>query len=235
MYLRFNQTPDRQPDTIEDTDVQVIIAGFGRFGQIVGRLLFASGIRANVLDHDPDQIELLKRFDFRVYYGDATRLDLLHAAGAESAKLLVIAIDDPDASVRLAEAAREHFPHLAIVARARNLAHWQKLRAVGVRLVERETFESAIVVGRRALESLGVRPYEARERADTFRRHNLRTLEELLPRWEDEAARVNVARSSREQLERQMERDRSDLDRHGMHGWHGPDEKDREPAPEPRA
>jgi glutathione-regulated potassium-efflux system ancillary protein KefC len=231
MYRRWNTTPDPETETFEDTHPQVIIAGFGRFGQIVGRLLFASRIRATVLDHDPDQIELLRRFDFRVHYGDATRLDLLHAAGAEHAKVLVLALDDPDASVRVADAVVEHFPHLTIVARARNLAHWQKLRARGVRIVERETFESAVVVGRRTLEVLGVRPYEARERADTFRRHNLRSLEEVLAVWDNEAERVNAARASREQLEHQMERDRAQLERHGTHGWHGRDGgKNREPA-----
>ena len=210
----------READTIEDASAEVIIAGFGRFGQIVGRLLFASGLRATVLDFDPDQIELLRRFDFRVYYGDATRLDLLRAAGAERAKLLVLAIDDPDASVRLAAAVKEHFPNLEIVARARNVAHWQKLRSAGVGKVERETFESAILVGRRALETLGIRPYEARERADLFRNHNLRTLEDMLPRWQDEEARTNVARSAREQLERQMEQDRANLEAESGHGWH---------------
>src|SRR5690606_9281559 len=87
--------PERAPDAIEETGAHVIIAGFGRFGQIVGRLLFASGVKATVLDLNPNQIDVLKRFDFRVYYGDASRLDLLQAAGAAEAKLLVNAIDDP--------------------------------------------------------------------------------------------------------------------------------------------
>jgi glutathione-regulated potassium-efflux system ancillary protein KefC len=217
--FRVTATGPREADEIIDEHAPVIIAGFGRFGQIVGRLLFASGVKATVLDHDPDQIELLKRFDFRVYYGDATRLDLLHAAGAGTAKVLVLAIDDPDASVRLAEAVKEHFPNLEVVARARNIGHWQKLRALGVRLVERETFEAAVLVGRKTLETLGVRPYEARERADVFRRHNLKTLEDILPKWQDEAERTNLARSAREQLERQMEQDRVSLERQGGHGW----------------
>jgi glutathione-regulated potassium-efflux system ancillary protein KefC len=230
-FLGRRQSKPREPDTIEDPHAQVIIAGFGRFGQIVGRLLFASGVKATVLDHDPDQIELLKRFDFRVYYGDATRLDLLRAAGAERAKLLVLAIDDPDASVRLVEAVKENFPRLQIVARARNVGHWQRLRALDVRVVERETFESAVLVGRRALEALGVRPYEARERADLFRNHNVRTLEAVLPHWKDEAERTNMARSAREQLERQMEQDRTEIARHGAHGWHsGPPAADDERA-----
>ncbi len=211
----------REEDTIEDDGSDVIIAGFGRFGQIVGRLLLASGVKATVLDHDPEQIDLLRRFDFRVYYGDATRLDLLEAAGAARAKLLVLAIDDPDTSVALVEAVREHFPALEIVARARNVGHWSRLRALGVRVVERETFESAVLVGRRALEALGVAAYDALERANVFRRHNVRSLEEILPHWQDLEKRTNMARTAREELERQMERDRANAERqHGGRGWH---------------
>lgn len=220
LQARFQAGGERAEDTIESQDARVIIAGFGRFGQIVGRVLFSSGIKATVLDHDPDQVDVMRRFDFRVYYGDATRLDLLHAAGAGRAELLVVAIDDPDTSVRLVEAVQEHFPRLQVVARARDVAHWQRLRSRGVSVVERETFESAIVVGRRSLERLGVRPYEARERADQFRRHNVQSLEQVLPVWANEVERTNLARSARDQLEQQMERDRTGLDHlHGAVGW----------------
>lgn len=218
--LTRHQQGAKEADEIIDEDTPVIIAGFGRFGQIVGRLLFASGVRATVLDHDPDTIELLKRFNFRIYYGDATRLDLLHAAGASHAKLLVVAIDDQESSVKLVEHVREHFPKLAIVARARNVGHWQKLRSLGVEFVERETFEAAVGVGRQALELLGVRPYEAKERADVFRRHNVRAMEAILPHWQDVEARTKMAISARDQLERQMENDRRTAEHHGVRGWH---------------
>ena len=175
--------------------------------------------KATVLDHDPDTIDLLKRFNFRIYYGDATRLDLLHAAGAEHAQLLIVAIDDPDTSLRLVDAVREHFPKLPLVARARNVSHWSALRQRGIEIVERETFEGAITLGRQALQTLGIGPYEARERADAFRRHNIRSLEDVLPHWHDEERRTSMARSAREQLERQMDRDRSELDRRGAPGW----------------
>jgi glutathione-regulated potassium-efflux system protein KefC len=227
---RQARSEEREPDAIVDNDAQVIIAGFGRFGQIVGRLLFASGIKAIVLDHDPDRIESLRAFGFKVHYGDATRLDLLHAAGAARARLLVLAIDDPDTSVQLVEAVQEHFPKLMIVARARDVSHWQRLRSRGLGVVERETFESAILVGRRALEVLGVRPYEARERADLFRVHNIQTLEAILPRWEDQAERTHLARSAREQLEQQMKEDRADIERHSGRGWSAVDEDTRAPA-----
>jgi glutathione-regulated potassium-efflux system ancillary protein KefC len=232
VLARADQANPREADTIEDEHAPVIIAGFGRFGQIVGRLLFASGFKATVLDHDPDTIELLRRFDFKIYYGDATRLDLLHAAGAARAKLLVVAIDDPDTSVRLVESVREHFPQLPLVARARNVSHWQKLRSLGVEVVERETFEAAIALGRASLERLGVRPYEANEQAMLFRRHNLKTMESILPHWEDLERRTQLARTAREQLERQMEGDRSNLERRAAaQGWHAATEKvEREPV-----
>jgi glutathione-regulated potassium-efflux system ancillary protein KefC len=211
---------ERETDQIDAEDAPVIIAGFGRFGQIVGRLLFASGLRATVLDHDPDNIELLRRFGFRVFYGDATRPDLLESAGAARAKVLVNAIDDVGANTTLVEVARRHFPHLAIVARARNVAHWQDLKLLQVNVIERETFESAVLAGRRALETLGVRPYEARERADRFRRHNLAMLEALHPQWADEERRTAVARAARDELEQQFQRDVDALERgDGAGGW----------------
>ncbi|MDB4979854.1 MAG: Glutathione-regulated potassium-efflux system protein KefC, partial [Myxococcales bacterium] len=221
----------RPDDVVHDEGAPVIIAGFGRFGQIVGRYLFASGVRATVLDHDTDQIELLKKFGFRVFYGDATRLDLLRAAGAEHAKLLVLAIDDTEASVRLAEIARQHFPKLAVVARARNISHWVALRKAGVELVERETFEAALRTGRRALERLGVGAYEARERADRFRRQNVAVLEQFLPLFEDEAQRLTAARAGREQLEQQIAEDKAALDRSIGGSWSAEAETAEERAP----
>jgi glutathione-regulated potassium-efflux system ancillary protein KefC len=215
---------ERPADEIDHHNAPVIIAGFGRFGQIVGRLLFASGTRATVLDHDPDQIETLRKFDFRVFYGDATRLDLLQSAGAAHAKLLVIALDDVDASIKLAEIAQEHFPHLRIVARARNVSHYIKLRQLKVRHIERETFESALRIGRRALEHMGTAPYEARERADRFRLHNVQALEDLLPVFGDEARRLSLAKQGRAQLEAQFSQDVEQLQGHGGE-WH-PDEEE---------
>jgi glutathione-regulated potassium-efflux system ancillary protein KefC len=215
----------REPDTIEDQGGGVLIAGFGRVGQIVGRLLLASGKTATILDHDPDQIEMLKRFGFRVFYGDVTRVDLLEAAGAARAKVIVVAVDEIETSLEVIDLAREHFPKARLVARARNVPHYFELRTRGVDIVERETFESALQLGRRTLEALGVRAYEARERADAFRRHNKKMLEDLLPHMQDEAQRVALARSARDELERQFERDRAELEREHGHGWHAERER----------
>jgi len=231
---------ERPADVIEHHHAPVIIAGFGRFGQIIGRLLFASGTRATVLDHDPEQIEILRKFGFRIFYGDATRLDLLHSAGAAEAKLLVIALDDVDASMKLVEVAQEHFPHLRIIARARNVGHYLRLRQHKIRHIERETFESALRTGRHALEHLGVAPYEARERADRFRLHNVQNLEELLPVFGDEGRRLSITKAARAQLEAQFAQDVEALEGQGG-DWH-PAEDDRDgqkpldervPAPRP--
>jgi glutathione-regulated potassium-efflux system ancillary protein KefC len=214
----------RAPDHIDAADAPVLIAGFGRFGQIVGRLLFASGMRATVLDHDPDHVEMLRKFGFRVFYGDATRVDLLHAAGAAKARLLVNAIDDVADNLALIDQVREHFSGLPIVSRARNLTHLYELRRRGVAHPERETFEAALVAGRRALEALGVAPYEARESADRFRRHNLDAIEAALPGWEDETSRLSAARAARAELEEQFDRDRAALDELGDPHWHASSE-----------
>jgi len=210
---------EREPDQVEAEEGGVIIVGFGRYGQIVGRLLFASGIRATVLDHDPDNIEVLRRLGFRVFYGDGTRLDLLTSAGAEHASVLIDAIDDMDASLKLVDLVQESFPRVTIVARARDVTHWRELRQRGVLAIERETFESALRTGRRALETLGVRSYEARERADIFRRHNLTTLESVLEGWDDEAQRISRARTARIEFERQFQQDQEEFERQIGSGW----------------
>ena len=206
---------ERQADAVS-ADGPVIIAGFGRFGQIVGRLLLANGIRPVVLDHDADQVDSLRRFGYRVYYGDATRLDLLEAAGVRNARLLVNAIDDVADSLALVDRVRANFPDLPILSRARNVSHYFELKLRGVKVAERETFESALRVGRSALEALGVERYRARELADAFRRHNIASVDATLPFYQDEGSRMSIARQGREELERQFARDRERFEReHG--------------------
>jgi glutathione-regulated potassium-efflux system ancillary protein KefC len=210
---------ERDADVIDER-APVIIAGFGRYGQIVSRMLGGSGYPMIVLEHDPDQIELLRRFGTKVFYGDATRLDLLTAAGAKDAALLVIAIDDVDDSMQLAREATEAFPNLKIIARARNVRHWLELREIGIEEVERETFESALRTARSALHHLGLKPYEARRIADRFRRQTVRTLEEMLPDFRDEQKLVARAKSGRDELEKMLsdDRERRDADYHTSWG-----------------
>jgi glutathione-regulated potassium-efflux system ancillary protein KefC len=208
-------------DKIEDDGASVLIIGFGRYGQIVGRLLFAQGITATVLDHDPDQIDMLRRFGFKVFYGDATRIDMLEAAGAAKAKLAVVTVDSLDVSLAIVDVLQKEFPHLKIVACARNVRHWFELVERGLGSVERETFESALRTGRQALEALGIEPYEAREVADLFRRHNLAALQALRPHFHDEAKTVALDKSGQVELEQNLRRDREMREaRRKADGWH---------------
>jgi glutathione-regulated potassium-efflux system ancillary protein KefC len=193
----------------EPQHAPVIIAGFGRYGQIVGRLLAAQGIGSTVLDHDADMIETARAFGYKVYYGDATRLDLLRTAGAAAAKVLVVAVDDVQQSLKVVDIAREHFPNLELVARARDVTHWNELRDRGVRRVEREVFESSLRSGRTVLELLGHPPFEARSFAMRFRRANLQLFEDMYPHHGDRAKIIAVTKQARRQLADQMAQERA--------------------------
>ncbi|MET0323131.1 MAG: glutathione-regulated potassium-efflux system protein KefC [Duganella sp.] len=182
----------------------VIIAGFGRFGQIVGRLLAANRIGVTVLDHDPDQIELLRKFGYEVFYGDATRIDLLEAAGVGKASALVIAIDSVDDSLALVDAVRERYPELTILARARNVSHYYSLLDRGVTLIERETFEASLQLGAKVLEQLGYGAERAEQAAKIFRTHNLKMLLEVYPHQQDQDQVVSITRRGRQELAEMM-------------------------------
>ena len=214
----------QEADEIDEEQPRVIIAGFGRFGQIAGRLLLSSGVKMVVLDHDPDHIETLRKFGMKVFYGDATRVDLLESAGAGKAEVLINAIDDPKANLQLTELVKEHFPHLQIVARARDVDHFIRLRQAGVERPERETFEGALRTGRLALESLGLGEYEARERADLFRRYNSDMIEEMVQGEDDTQARAAVFKRTSAMLTEIITEDRAHLSHSQRHGWQGTEE-----------
>jgi len=210
----------------------VIIAGFGRYGQIVGRLLFANGVAPTVLDHDAEAIEALRKFGWRVHYGDATRLDLMRTAGADSARVIVVAIDDIEQSVECARMIRENFPDATVVARARNVQHYYELHELGVTLIERETLDSALMTARSALELLGWQPHQARNLALRFRRHNVAQLQEMAPHRKDEARLIAVAKQGRQQLEElfALER-RQAAERQARAGWSAADRPDAAQTP----
>lgn len=205
LFLYLSDRNEAPADIIENEATEVIIAGFGRFGQIVGRLLYANKIKATVLDYEPDQIELLRRFGFKVYYGDATRLDLLESAGAQQAKILVVAIDEVASNLKLVALAKEHFPHLKIFARARNVQHVYDLMDLKVDTIERETFESSLKLGSSVLQALGWAPYDSVKAAHIFRNHNQEVIEILHPRRSDTQDMVARAKQSREDLEKMFE------------------------------
>ncbi len=199
-----------EPEPFDVQDAPIIVAGIGRYGQIVTRVLLAAGLKPTVLDHNPDQVESLRRFGFKSFYGDATRLDLLHNAGAASARVLVVAVDDRDTSLAIVDLAREHFPQLQLVARAHDVAHWNALRDRGVTLIDRELFESSLGSARKVLEAVGHTAFEARELAMRFRRHNLGMLELQHPHFGDVERLISVTRQGREQLEAQLAQEREE-------------------------
>lgn len=204
-------------DKIENEHPEVMIAGFGRFGQIVGRLLFARGLRATVVDHEPDQIELLRQFGFKVYYGDATRLELLEAAGLREAKVLVVAIDDPAEALKLVDLVQKEFPEVKIYSRARNLRHLYDLMDRNLAGIERETFEASLSLGRKVLVGLGVNPHEAWQATNQFRRHNYDMIEDLHKLRNDRELMVAKAKQSRADLEQMFQRDQSSLQNPDAH------------------
>jgi glutathione-regulated potassium-efflux system ancillary protein KefC len=218
--LLAGQNHARLPEINEPQHESVIIAGFGRYGQVVGRMLFANGIAPTVLDHDAEQIETMRKFGWRVFYGDATRLDLMRIAGAADAKILVLAIDDVTQSVEVAKMVRENFPELRIVARARNVQHYFELHDLGVTMIERETLDSALMSGRSVLEELGWGRHHARTLALRFRRHNVDQLQKMAPHRKDEATLIAAAKQGRQQLEQLFAQERDESNRRRVRaGW----------------
>jgi monovalent cation:H+ antiporter-2, CPA2 family len=185
----------------------VVIAGFGDFGNVIGRLLWGNGFGCTVLESDGGRVELLRKLGLKVYYGDATRVDLLTIAGAADAELLVIALEDPDQVSRLVRAAREHFPDLTIFARASGRVHAYELIEQGVDHVYRQGLDSSLRLGVDALRALGLRGLQARRAADLFRRRDEETLRELAPVRHDHGAYLSRARELIAELERLMERE----------------------------
>ncbi len=198
---------DRREMAVEDEGAPVLIAGFGRFGQIVGRVLLSQGIKATVLDHDPAHIDFVSRFGTQIFYGDATRLDLLEAAGAGKAKVLVIAIDNPGQAVLLAREARRVFPHLTILARARNRTHAYELIDAGVDSFWRETFSSSAQMAGGVLQALGKSERAANGILKKFTDIDRKNLEEAAQFRGDQEALRALALRNREELESLMQGD----------------------------
>jgi voltage-gated potassium channel Kch len=170
-------------------------------------LLRANGIDATVLDLDSDHVEMLRKLGHKVFYGDASRLDLLRAAGAEHARVLVVAVDDPERILEIVESARKHFPQLQILTRAVGRTHAYELIDAGVEDVYRESFDSSIRVGVDVMRRLGVPAYEAQRRARMFRRHDETALRELAGMRKDQKAYVHGVRQQTEELERILRAD----------------------------
>ncbi|MBK4786232.1 MAG: glutathione-regulated potassium-efflux system protein KefB [Pantoea sp. Pent] len=215
---RFNEPEeDGEKPFVEDDQPQVIVVGFGRFGQVVGRLLMANNKRITVLERDISAVSLMRKYGYKVYYGDATELELLRAAGAENAQSIVITCNDPEDSMTIVHLCQQHFPQLEILARARGRVEAHELLQAGVTLFSRETFSSALELGRKALISLGMHSHQAQRAQQHFRRLDMRMLRELVPSHDD-SVQVSRVREARRELEdifqREMQHEKRQFD-----GW----------------
>lgn len=199
--------PERAADEIDEHDNPVILAGFGRFGHIVGRLLRANGFPTTVLDHDADQVETLAKYGMKSFYGDASRLDLLQAAGAARAKLFVLAIDDEAKALEIIKIVQQEFPRLKILARATSRQHAYEILRLGVDQVYRETLGSALDLSVDALRELGMAERRARRAADIFRKHDEASVREMAKIPDDDEAYVSIARKHIENLDRALQSD----------------------------
>lgn len=199
--------PERPADEIDEHDNPVILAGFGRFGHIVGRLLRANGFGTTVLDHDADQVETLSKYGMKSFYGDASRLDLLQAAGAAHAKLFVLAIDDEAKALEIIGTVQREFPRLKILARATSRQHAYEILRLGVNQVYRETLGSALDLSVDALHELGMDKRRAHRVAEIFREHDEASVREMAKLPDDDADYVSIARKHIENLERALQSD----------------------------
>ncbi len=199
--------PPKEFDSIEARDHRVIIAGFGRFGQMVARTLQMKKIPYTALEASFEQVDFVRKFGAKIYFGDASRLDLLRAAQADKAEAFVLAIDDVEASVKTAEIVKKHYPHLKIYARARNRRHAYRLMDVGVERIMRETFLSSLELARDVLLGLGYSATEANEATHKFRQHDETLLEQQHKIYRDEAQLIAATRQGAEELERLFEQD----------------------------
>ncbi|MEQ8206036.1 MAG: monovalent cation:proton antiporter-2 (CPA2) family protein [Woeseia sp.] len=197
-------------DTIEDEHNPVIIAGFGRFGQMTARVLRAKRIGFTALDISQEQVDFVSRFGNKIYYGDASRLDLLESADAAKAKLFVLAIDDVEASLRTATIVRQHFPHLKVYARARNRPHAYQLMDLGIEIIRRETFLSALDLTVEVLKGLGESDADAREAVNKFKEHDEQRLHEHREAHNDQQKMQSLAKTAAKELEEMFQRDRED-------------------------
>jgi glutathione-regulated potassium-efflux system protein KefB len=194
-------------DQIDAAESRVIIAGFGRFGQIVARVLRLRRIPFTALESSFDQVEVVRRFGNKIYFGDASRLELLHAAKAERASIFVLAIDDIETSVKTAQLVKRHFPHLKIYARARNRHHVYRLLDIGVERIVRETFFSSLNLADSVLQALGVSRAEATQTIERFQAYDEALILRQYPFHQDEARVIATSKEAAEELERVLEQD----------------------------
>ena len=197
----------KEYDSIDDESPEVIVAGFGRFGQIFGRVLRAQGIGFVAIDHDANQVELVRRFGSKLYYGDASRKDLLESAGAAKAKYFILAIDDVEQSLATAKVVLANFPNLKVFARARNRGHAFDLMSLGIKNIKREIFDSSVYFVQDFLIDRGVDKQRAHDIMERFKRHDEIMLEEQFKVRDDDKIFISVSKQATAQLEKVLSED----------------------------
>ncbi|MEY4763823.1 MAG: hypothetical protein RI907_496 [Pseudomonadota bacterium] len=202
------RTPAAAPDFAQQ-DPHVLICGFGRYGQIVARVLATQEVRTVVLDHDPDTVDNARDFGLEVFYGDATRLDLLKTAGAATASVIVVAVDEVQISLDIVDTVRAHFPKLKIAARARNVGHYHQLMDREVPMIEREVFDASLQTASTVLQSLGVSADDAEHARQRFRAANIQLTRALHPHRDDRAKLIATAKEGRRQFQEQIASERA--------------------------
>ncbi len=212
------QHTQRAADEIGEKN-PVIIAGFGRVGNVVGRFLRANNVQATILDNDSDRVDLLRKFGFKVYYGDATRLDLLRSAGASEAKLLIITLGEPDKVLQLIETAKKNFPDLRLLVRAYDRQDAYDLLDAGMPHIYRETIDTSVRMGSDALRMLGHRSYSIQRAARTFFKHDERNLKHLSAVKNDTKEYISTARQTIDELEQIIKGDTTDEQFRKDTGW----------------
>lgn len=209
-YLRKSSEISERPyDEIDDSSPEVIIAGFGRFGQIVARILRSDDIGFIILDNDAGQVDVARRFGSKVYYGDASRMDILESAGTAKAKYFILAVDDVDKSVEIAGRVRRHFPNVEIIARARNRQHALSLMALGITSIHRETYASSLEAAQEVLVKKGANPEHIKRRINLFRLHDEKILKEQFLHRNDEKEFMSYTAQANAELEQILRADRN--------------------------
>lgn len=214
---RFNLRPVREADVIDERQ-PVIVAGFGRVGQIVTRLLMGKGFKVTVIEIDPNQIERARRFGWKAYYGDASRLDLLESAGAANAKVIALTMDDPEQCLAAARLIKAHFPQARLLTRARSRTDGYEFLEMGVEFVK-ETLGAGVSLGERALVALGVPAYSARRAAQHFERHDAELMRQLVNRRTDQKGLIAASNQAQADLEQLLQSEKDVGVKEGGEGW----------------
>ncbi len=220
-----NQTAQPEADAISEEN-KVIIIGFGRFGQAVGRLLAANKITTTILDHDASQIDMVRRYGYKVYFGEGERHELLHAAGADEAEVIVVAVDEPERSLRIIKTIQTHFPHVKILARAINRPHATELLKAGVTAIERETLAGGLELGAKVMQQLGWRYNNAWRASRLFKKHDEDMVQQMVDQMTsskaDEKLFINQSLAARDLIRKTLEEDQHWEHEVDEHAWERP-------------